>query len=167
MSSDAGVSSDAGMSSDAGADAGFEDGGTASGDAGLEEPNLEGVRPLPVSIALPRPSGPGWVEVEVLQAGVQVTRAVRRMDDFSRHASIEMVLTLDCLPVDCPAGQTCVSGRCELAPGPRDEPSCVGQPESRDAGADAGDASVARDGDITDGATDGDGGDDAGDAGDR
>ena len=118
---------DAGMDSDV-ADAG-------NGDAGSED--LEGVISLPVSITLPRPSGPGWVEVKVLQSGVQVTGAFRRVDDFARLDSVEMVVTLDCLPVDCPAGQTCIEGRCELAPGPRGEPSCIGQPAPRDAGIDA------------------------------
>jgi len=164
---DASVAEDAQMDAQLGGDAGSRDGGSAprdgsvpdaaipdasvsdasaedagtTGDAGVSDAgvaDLDGVIQLPVSITLPRPSGPGWVEVKVLQSGVQVNAAFRRVDDFARLDRVEMVLALDCLPVSCPAGQTCIEGRCELAPGPRDEPTCVGQPAPRDAGMDAG-----------------------------
>jgi len=105
---------------------------------------------LPTSTILPRPSGPGWVRVLVLRGGVELSRSDRRVDDFARLSEVDMVLTADCLPVDCAVGQTCIAGRCELAPGPRGEPLCADQPASRDGGSlDANDAGL-NDGEMAD-----------------
>lgn len=56
-----------------------------------------------------------WVVVQGLKDGVEVLRYERRASlSTGVIEQVNMVLAADCLGVQCPLGQTCVEGACEI-----------------------------------------------------
>lgn len=92
-----------------------------SGDGGVTS-----TTDLPTSASLPNGTGPGWAKVQGLHEGVSVITFERQIGKLEDTATVDMVLTADCLGQECPRGQTCVAGVCILAPVNADQPSCGG-----------------------------------------
>ncbi len=106
-------------------DAGVGDGGV--GDGGLADAgpvcSSDGV-PVRRGLSLPLPKGRGWVEVIGLRAGVQVVAAEVRAPAGAGDVAVLLPLTVACLGVTCPLGQTCRSGACVLVPERGDAAAC-------------------------------------------
>lgn len=85
---------------------------------------------LPLTRAIPCGTGLGWARIEALLDGVEVIVFARRVGELESKGSVNMRLSLACLGVTCPLGQTCIEdpdtgeGECELAPSGNDPPGC-------------------------------------------
>lgn len=85
---------------------------------------------LPVTASIPCGTGLGWARVEALLEGVEVIVFARRVADLEAQGAVDMAISLACLGVTCPLGQTCIEneetgdGECELAPSADDPPGC-------------------------------------------
>jgi len=70
---------------------------------------------FPQNLALSGGSGSSWVRVQGLKDGVEIARAEARVEfPVSGESPASVLLSADCLGVHCPAGQTCVTGACEI-----------------------------------------------------
>lgn len=84
---------------------------------------------LPLTASIPCGTGLGWARIEALLEGVEVIVFARRVGDLEAQGSVNMRLSLACLGVTCPLGQTCMEnetgeGECQLAPSADDPPGC-------------------------------------------
>lgn len=73
------------------------------------------LRPLPQQVSFQPLETEGWVVVTGLRDEVEVIRYERRINVEERDVNpIIAVLSRDCLGFQCPLGQTCMGGRCQV-----------------------------------------------------
>ncbi|MEO0321595.1 MAG: hypothetical protein AAF447_01425 [Myxococcota bacterium] len=84
----------------------------------------DGGTPLPLTRAVQRSTGPGFIGVEVFEAGVVVQSFQRRLVDRDVDA-VQLVLQAGCRMVRCDADDTCTGVQtCGTPPDLTGEPRC-------------------------------------------
>jgi hypothetical protein len=72
---------------------------------------------LPQSVSFPLLEGEGWIVVTGLRDEVEIIRFERRIHVEGQESNpIVAYLDRQCLGFQCPLGQTCLQGRCQLTP---------------------------------------------------
>ena len=100
------------------------------------------VRHLPHSLDFQPFDGEAWAVVQGLKEGVEVLHYERRVTlKTDQPTDLSLALNNDCLGVTCPLGQTCIGGRCTLAPYEANSQTVCASGKPGGTMADAGDAS--------------------------
>lgn len=79
---------------------------------------------LPIETEIPASEGIGYISVEGRSAGLLAVRYTLRVRDLATIEPLSFPLDSECARFDCPEGETCIAGTCEMAPLPERSPEC-------------------------------------------